>query len=369
MLNFSTIEDKPQYYFQIKDLPEEDDLYKYTEFLCFSLKYGAMPNENQDEIMRLLEILSSHRNEQVRYTIARRLCFYSNISHKLAWKLANDVPHISRKIIAHSSVLTTEDLEEILNSQPDKVVMKYIAERKNLEPSIVNKLVNVNDYNSVIALLKNVTAKIENDTYIKLIVKYQHNREMMKLIHLRTDLCDSDVEEILSSIDEPIKRVLINTYKFHSIPNKNFSYVRILDLKEHNIFNSKQALEIKKRIDLLYRKNRLSFLLILRWLCKGDLFSFVYAISKLTDIPFLNIRTLLFEDFDNKRYISIFHSSKFPEEYIELLHQLLLIIRKSLLDDNLDEKNFAEEISKKLRKSPSIMKMKNIAYILSIIEN
>jgi hypothetical protein len=140
-------------------------------------------------------------------------------------------------------------------------------------------------------------------------------------------------------------------------------------LKEHNIFNSKQALEIKKRIDLLYRKNRLSFLLILRWLCKGDLFSFVYAISKLTDIPFLNIRTLLFEDFDNKRYISIFHSSKFPEEYIELLHQLLLIIRKSLLDDNLDEKNFAEEISKKLRKSPSIMKMKNIAYILSIIEN
>jgi len=369
MLNFEYLDKKDPLYHTITDIPEDGDILTFTEYVCFAINSGLLPNEKTQKLKNIIETLATHNNELVRYTIAKKLCHSVKMPAKIAKILACDKPYIARKILIYSNKLSHLDLLEIVKKSDDQKVIEYIALRTDIGSKLSDAIVNKNSPQAIKILLKNTNSHIEIDAYKIIIGKYQHNKEVMSLLNMRKELSPDLINEILSSADDSLKKLLIDTYKFNCISQKPFSKISILDLKEHKIFVTAEALEIKRRIDILYFKSRLNPFLILRFLCKGDLFSFIYSISKITDIPILNVRSILFIDFQVHKYKDIYLQVGFPNEYIDIVRIMLAVIRKSLLNNELTQNNFAKIVSNKLSNTATNVSAKHAKYISSLIQN
>jgi uncharacterized protein (DUF2336 family) len=367
MLNFEFASQVPSNFQEIGEIPSGTDLYKFTHFLCYALINGALINEGK-KVLQLLEELANSSDENVRYIIAQKLCRSEKLPVFLARKLIQDCPEIARKIILYSPKLQNSDLTNLIESTVWQEVYGFISQRKNISAKISELLVEKNDSDSIYKLLQNKTARIELETYQKIIGRYQHNKDIMRLIHSREELSSESVNELLQNVDAPLKKLLISTYGFDQISKTKFSRTSILSLKEHNIFKSEEALEIKHRIDSLYNKNQLGPLLIMRQLCKGDLFSFVYSLSKITDIPFLNVRSIVFVDFDEKKFEAIYKQAALPEGYYNMIKVLVEIVRNELFYGGLRYRNFSRIIAPKFEIAAASKDLKEANYLISLIK-
>jgi uncharacterized protein (DUF2336 family) len=367
MLNFEFASQVPMNFQEIDEIPDGADLYKFTNFLCYTLLNGALINEGK-KVLQLLEVLASSSDNKVRYIISQKLCRSDKLPLFLARKLAKDDPEIARKIILYSPKLQNSDLTNLIEKTSHQAIYGFIAQRKNISAKVSEMVVEKNDSDSIYKLLQNKTARIELETYQKIISRYQHNKDIMRLIHSREELSAESVNELLQNVDAPLKKLLISTYGFDQISKIKFSRTSILGLKEHNIFKSEEALEIKHRIDSLYNKNQLGPLLILRQLCKGDLFSFIYSLSKITDIPFLNMRAIVFVDFDEKKFGVIYKQAALPESYYGMIKVLVDIVRNELFHGGLRYRNFSRIIAPKFEIAAASKNLKEANYLISLIK-
>ncbi len=368
MLNFDLVAKNSLYNKDFSDLSSDTvDFIKLSTFLCFSLTNGAVPKEKR-KIFEVLTSLIDKEDDEVNYIIARKLCYSDELPHFIVKKLAYYKAKIARKIILYSPKLSNADLLEILEKRVEEDIYICVAERTNIDEKITNMISEKPYTDAIVKLLSNSSAKIDVDTYQRIISRYQRNKEIMNLINLRGELSPEVIKEILDNVDGSLRKLLISTYGFDQYTRIKFSRTNIINLKDQDVFKSKEAQEIKQRIDSLYNKSMLNPLLIIRHLCKGDLFSFVYSLCKITDLPFINLTHMLFTQFDQESFEKLYKQAALPEYYLKSIKLLISVIGNELLKGDLSSSNFIDIIVPKFTLISSAENIAGAKYLISLIK-
>ncbi len=366
MLNFDLVTKSPEFKLDFSKFPDVLDSNKLAHFLCFILVNGFTPQEKQ-KIFKIIEELIERNDQEINYVLARKLCYLQTLPINIAKRIARLDIKVARKMILHSPVLSNLDFIEILEHRTDIEVYKIIAKRKGIDGAITSQVTEKNIPEAIINMLRNTSAEISVASYKKIIAKYQHNKEVMNLVNNRDDLSPAMVKEILESVDITLRKILVNTYgldQFNKIP---FCRLNVVNTKDRDIFSSGEAQEIKGRIDNLYNKNLLSPPLLIRFLCKGDLFSFIYSLSKISDLPFKNLAENLFYKFDEDFFNQMYGVSCLPENHFEAIKLLVMAIGEMLKCEKLSIEEFPEKI---VSYYSSILQTKNVIgakYLISLI--
>ena len=106
----------------------------------------------------------------VRHTIADTLADLPDAPHDLVWQLSRDgAPEVGEPLIRLSSVLTEQDLLELVRSPPDPETRCAVARRLNLAAPVAAALLQSGDRAAMRALQRNPTANVPVDRTVGVI--------------------------------------------------------------------------------------------------------------------------------------------------------------------------------------------------------
>ena len=138
---------------------------------------GLAPNLSTDDTDRLsqyalsvLEILARDQLIRVRMILAETLKDITNAPPHVIQQLARDTEiEVSGPVLRYSPLLSDDDLLEIIKAGPIKGALVEIAQRSELQESVSDAIVAVDERDAITALLGNESAQIREETLDELI--------------------------------------------------------------------------------------------------------------------------------------------------------------------------------------------------------
>ncbi|HER25812.1 MAG TPA: DUF2336 domain-containing protein, partial [Rhodospirillales bacterium] len=130
--------------------------------------------DEQDKIRKMtyaaLEILARDQVTKVRQIIAETLKDVADAPAQVIRNLARDAEQlVSTPILEFSPILTTEDLLEIIASDPVHGALFAVSRRRNLDSTIADAIIHTDDVDVIAELLGNKSAQIREQTLDKII--------------------------------------------------------------------------------------------------------------------------------------------------------------------------------------------------------
>ncbi|MGB0696944.1 MAG: DUF2336 domain-containing protein [Rhodospirillaceae bacterium] len=241
-----------------------------------------------EEIFRLMVRDAEIR---VREALSANLKDNPLVPHDVACALANDVTEVATPMLEFSSVLTDEDLVEIVNSQgQDK--MAVVARRSGLGEVVSEALVDRGDETVVATLVANDEAAISDGTLIKVVDRYGDNAKIQGPLVHRPTLPVTVAEKLVTRVSENLQSHLLAN---HKLPEGMATGIVLQSREKAVIGISRQAsaAEVAGLVKQLRRNGRLTPSIVIRALCMGDLTFFEYAMADLADVPLVNARMLI----------------------------------------------------------------------------
>ncbi len=228
----------------------------------------------------------------VREALAAHLKSTPELPHDVALALARDVDSVALPVLKFSEVLTDDDLIEIVRGQePAKQVA--IAQRTGVSEAVSDALVDTGNEVAVAHLVGNEGAALSEGAFERVIDNYNESTSVTDSLARRPNLPPAISERVVSALTERLQAYLVAE---HDV-SPDIASTLILQARERATvtlidYGSSEA-ELEGLIEQLDRKERLTPSLLLRVLCVGDLNFFERAMSKLTNLPLPNVRTLI----------------------------------------------------------------------------
>lgn len=122
--------------------------------------------------METLEILVRDQAVKVREILAETLKDVAGAPPSIINRLARDAEiAVAEPVLTYSPVLSSEDLLDIITSSPIDGALSAIAKRSEVGESVVDAIVEADDYGAVALLLGNPSAQIREETLDEIIDK------------------------------------------------------------------------------------------------------------------------------------------------------------------------------------------------------
>ncbi|MFI4983828.1 MAG: DUF2336 domain-containing protein [Rickettsiales bacterium] len=335
----------------IEDLPiYNDEMSTYDKrrtclYTCFLLKNDYLANEEELIFNNLSKIIVDISENNVRLLLAQEACNAHHFPEELALKLAYDKYEISERLLCHYAQFADNHLLRMIDDFHDEKRILLIANRPNLSFPVTDKLISLSKINITQAVLENETAKISIRSLQVVLTKHQHNRGFLNILYRRKDVSKSQIIELLESVDSPIKKDMIDTYWGNHSMNLPFSKLNIINLSETQIKHNQEYRQLISNIDNIYIMNHLNWHILLSYLIKGDFFSFIYGISKLTNMPFAKVKDVVLNYTETDEFIGLLSAIHVQLDYVVPLQIFLSEIAKELKKGELTPENYRAKIT------------------------
>jgi hypothetical protein len=126
---------------------------------------------------------------------------------------------------------------------------------------------------------------------------------------------------------------------------------------------------IKRNIDLLFAKNQLNNALVIYYLCKCDLPSFLYCLAKLTNISFNEIKQIAFTSLDSSKFDELYKEANLPIHLLEAIKFLIKIIIQELEDHNITQDSLLTGVLNKVNEIDLKHELPEIKYLIRLISS
>lgn len=247
--------------------------------------------ELAEDIFRLMV-----RDAEVRVREALAVNLKENplLPHDLARTLADDVDSVSLPVLEFSSVLTNEDLVEIVRSQGAGKQMA-VARRASVAPEVSDALVDVGNEEVVATLVGNAGAEITEDSMLKAVDKYGDSERVQTPMARRAALPVTVAERLVTRVSEHLKAHII---RHHELPADVAADLLMQSRERATITLSTESSEdqVETLVAQLRDNNRLTPSIVVRAVCMGDVKFFEYAMALLAGLPIVNARQLIHDE-------------------------------------------------------------------------
>lgn len=242
------------------------------------------------------------------------------VPHDVAAALAKDVESVAMPMIESSSVLTDEDLVEIVNTRGTEMQMA-VAGRAVVSERVADALVDSNDEDVVATLVGNVGARLNEGTFDRVLDQFGESDKVNAPMAHRKDLPVGVSERLVTMVSEQLRDHIMTHHEISPTTAADL----LLESREKatvSLVEGGTQRTVQQLVDQLEDNGRLTPTLMLRALCMGDTTFFEVALAKKADIPVINAYKLVHDggDLGLRR---LFEVTKMPPQFLPMARAAL----------------------------------------------
>ena len=254
-----------------------------------SADFGDQEKKLAEEIFLLM---CKDAEERVRMALSANLKECAFLPHEIARTLADDVDSVSNPILTYSSVLTDDDLIEIIQSNGEEK-QKVIAARAVVSENVSDALIDTQNEAVVGTLVANDGAAISTTSMQRVLDDFASSDLIKSSMVGRSQLPMEVSERLVSMVSEKLQQDLMAR---HELPSDQISDLIIQSREKATLglLNSgSEKQDTRRMIVHLYQNDRLTPTIMLRALCMGDMEFFVSSVAVRARVPLSNTRALI----------------------------------------------------------------------------
>ena len=272
----------------------------------------------------IIRILATDIEEAVRANLAFGLRCSCRLPHDTALRLARDIDRVALPILANSSVLTSQDLIDVIrDGSPPK--QNAIAGRYNLPEEVSNEIIIHAQAAEVTVLVQNLSAHISEQSLGKAIDRFSDIKALKEWIARREYLPLTISERLVTLVSDRLQNYLVIHHELS--PAAAIDVVlQSRDLTTIKLCYGHEEGELERLTHEMHRHGRLTPFLVLRALCLGDMAFFESAMATLANVPVANAR-LLITDGGQNGLKALFDKSGLPQRLFAAMRIAVDVVR------------------------------------------
>jgi uncharacterized protein (DUF2336 family) len=283
---------------------------------------------------------------RVRATLAEQLKSVPHVPHDVAVTLAKDVIEVAAPMLEFSSVLTDEDLIEIVSAATENHKIA-IARRANLGDQVISALADKGGEAAVATLMANEKVEIGEAAFDRAIDRFGSNPRVNEPMTRRSRLPIRIAERLVSLVSETLREHLVAN---HELP---------ADVATDLVLNTRERVTLALSADAaqpdviqlvrqLHKNGRLTPTIVLRALCLGDVDFFEAGLAAIAGISVVNAHQLI-HDHGSLGLKALYEHCKLPIPAFPIARAAIDVAREMRHDGNPgDRQRFTERMIERL---------------------
>jgi len=257
---------------------------------------GAGLNERERQLMReILRRLTQDVEMAIRIALAQRLADDTTAPHDLILLLVDDRIEVARPLILNSPLITETDVLKLIAHCGD-AHQEAIAARPHIGVPVTDALSRSENESVLMALVRNVTAKISDSGYRTLVEKSRALTGLQEPLVRRADMPPQLATSMCEWVSDALKSFITTNYRMTPISLQGAlgEATRMVKIPPPPPKDT-PAESAQKLIDKLALSGQLKAGFLLRVLHQGQIDLFDLAFARLLDIPLAEQRRKFYE--------------------------------------------------------------------------
>ena len=259
-----------------------------------SAQYQEEISDKEKQIAEdIFRLIANDVEVQVRQELAESLKNCPSLPRDIVQKIVDDVAVVADPMIQFSSLLTEQDLIEIIKTN-DEDKQVAVARRKEIPFRVSETLIEEAPERPVVSLISNESANISDYAYQRLMERFKDCENIHRPLLMRAHLPVRVFEKLITVVSDTLKKQLLMR---RDLPAPLVTAI-VSQTREKAILSLSEAStedEVRTLVIHLNGVNRLTPNLILRAACVGDMKFFEYALAMRASIPIRNARVLIYD--------------------------------------------------------------------------
>lgn len=331
-------------------------------------KLSRFTSRENSIAVEILRLLVRDTATSVRKSVAEQLKDCKYVPKDVMLTLSADIADIATEVLEHSMVFTDEDLAYVIESTKDAKKWMAISRRKKISAFISGHLIGTRHQEVIKSLLKNLGAEIQQRDMNFIVEEFRQDQSVLESMVGRGDLSPEFAERLYTVVSEKFKRQLT---KRNLIPMRVVNEA-VKVSRESAIIRfiaPWMTLEdIIKLVDQMERNKRLSYSMMLRALCMGEVMFFEVALAKKIGIPVANAHKLLTHPSD-KAFYTLYQASSMPATLAEAIRVFLNIAREETNGGKTRIQGFQQRMIDRIASEGYDKKVENMQYLVSLLRS
>lgn len=367
MMNLSTMDIK-----SLAEQPSSQARSVLAGKLAKDFRQGAFTTESELTLAHdIFRILLKDTDKAVRRALAEELAYCEDVPRDVIIALAKDETSIALPILQFSPVLTENDLVAIVRSTQEVARWVAIAKREQIPQELSDCLLQTRHGVVMKEVMGNAGAQLSERTLTEYWASISKDKSMLDIMVRRGGLPVSIAEKLFHVVSEEYKARLASEYKFNTPTlRKAVSNVRewhmLGIMPAQNDMDPHDDSQIEELVTELQQGGRLTYSLLMRALCTGNVQLFEAGIAKLAGVPRVNARILLM-DRGPLGFGAIYKAAQMPEGFMEALETLLRISFEETEYGRVRREDFRKRVIERIYQNQYHRTVENMDYVLSII--
>lgn len=303
----------------------------------------------------------------VRLAISKNLRHSQHLPHDVALKLANDVEAVALPILTDSSILTDDDLIDLVRAS-DIIKQKAIASRAQVSERLSDVIITTSPEAAVAVLMDNKGAQIGDKSLDKAVDRFAGSELVKERMVMRERLPAAVAERLAVMVSEKLQDHLIAHHDLSPALAEEIAVhgreMAVISMNRHTSPD-----DIEHLVREMERRARLTPTLILRALCAGNLTFFEFALAERARIPVTNASTLI-HDPGEKALEALCEKAQVPAAYVPLIRIALHARQDLALAGSEDDlKRYRARIIERILTEATDMDEKDAEFFLDLVKS
>lgn len=248
---------------------------------------------------------------RVREALAQNLKSSGELPHDIALTLARDVESVALPVLEFSTVLTDDDLLEIVRRSSGKKQVA-VARRKKVSSPVAEALIESRNGEAVATLVSNEGADLSEAALQRVLDSFGNEEAVHGSLVHRSNLPITVAERLVALVSENLREYLVT---HHELPAAVATDL-VLESRERATVNllppGAESADVQQLVQQLRVNGRLTPSLMLRSLCMGDMQLFEAGLATLARTSLANARILI-HDGGTLGFKSLYMRAALPE--------------------------------------------------------
>jgi len=257
---------------------------------------GAGLNQRERDLMReILRRLTLDVEMAIRIALAQRLADDTTAPHDLILLLVDDRIEVARPLILNSPLLTETDVLKLI-AGADIAHQEAVAARPHIGVPVTDALAGSDNESVLMALVRNVTAKISDSSYRTLVEKSRALTGLQEPLVRRPDLPPQLATSMCDWVSDALKTFIVTNYRMapKSVETALTDAKRMVKIPAPAPKDA-PAESAQKLIDKLAASGQLKTGFLMRVLSQGQLDLFELAFSRLLEMDVTLFRAKFYD--------------------------------------------------------------------------
>ena len=258
---------------------------------------GSGLNQRERELMRdILRRLTRDVEMAIRVALAQRLTEDTTAPHDLILLLVDDSIEVARPLILHSPLLTETDMLKLI-AEAGAPHQEAVAGRAHIGETVTSALAHSEHESVLLALVRNVTAKISEATYNVLVEESRAMTGLTDPLVRRPDLPPQLATKMCDWVSDALKTYIQANY--HMAPRQVENALAAASKALHSEAPAPKDPppdSAQKLIEKLAASGQLKAGFLMRVLSQGQADLFDLAFARMLDIELERFRAYFYQD-------------------------------------------------------------------------